>query len=117
VIRSQSRFRQTNRLPRAEVDADPDAVVLVGHQVHVVVARADGAELRLRELRELALRREVGAPDPVDHGMVARSCAGTPTPNEIRRVISPMTPSTPPSASRSSRRRSVSAALLPQPMS
>ena len=70
VIRSQSRFRQTNRLPRAEVDADPDAVILVGHQVHVVVARADGAELRLRELRELALRREVGAPDPVDHGMV-----------------------------------------------
>ena len=55
---------------RAEVDADPDAAVLVLHQVDVVVARADGAELRLRQLRELALRREVGVADPVEHRVV-----------------------------------------------
>ena len=55
---------------RAEVDADPDPAVLVLHQVHVVVARADGAELRLGELRELALRREVGVADLVEHRVV-----------------------------------------------
>ncbi len=55
---------------RAEVDADPDAAVLVLHQVDVVVARADRAELRLRQLRELALRREVGAADLVEHRVV-----------------------------------------------
>ena len=55
---------------RAEVNADPDAVVLVRHQVDVVVARADRAELRLRDLRELPLGREVGAADPVEHRVV-----------------------------------------------
>jgi hypothetical protein len=32
----------------AEVDTDPDAVLLVGEDVDVVVAAADGAELRVR---------------------------------------------------------------------
>ena len=36
---------------RAEVDADPDPALLVLHQVHVVVAGADRAELRLGQLR------------------------------------------------------------------
>jgi hypothetical protein len=35
-----------------------------------VVARADRAELRLGELRELALRSEVGVTDPVEHLVV-----------------------------------------------
>ena len=52
------------------MDADPDAAVLVLHQVDVVVARADRAELRLRELRELALRREVRVADRVEHRVV-----------------------------------------------
>ena len=65
--------------------------VLVLHQVDVVVARADRAELRLGELGELALRREVGSADlRSSTGWSTRSCAGTPMPNEIRRVISPI---------------------------
>ena len=36
----------------AEVDADPDAVILVDEQVDVVVARADGTELLARHLLE-----------------------------------------------------------------
>jgi len=55
---------------RAEVHADPDGALLVLHQVDVVVARADRAELRRRELDELALRREVGSTDLVEHRMV-----------------------------------------------
>ena len=55
---------------RAEVHADPDAAVLVLHHVDVVVARADRAELRLRELRELPLRREVRVADRVEHRVV-----------------------------------------------
>ena len=55
---------------RAEVDADPDPALLVLHQVDVVVARADRAELRLGQLRELALRREVRVADLVEHRVV-----------------------------------------------
>ena len=46
-------------------------------------------------------------------GWSLRSCAGTPMPNEIRRVISLMTNAIPPSASRSERVSSVRTALLP----
>ena len=55
---------------RAEVHAHPDPFVLVLHHVHVVVARADGAELRLRELCELPLWREVRVADRVEHRVV-----------------------------------------------
>src|SRR5437870_7177630 len=52
------------------MDADPYVAGLVLHQVHVVVSRTDGAELRLRELREPALRLEVRTVDRVQHRMV-----------------------------------------------
>src|SRR6266702_4017391 len=52
------------------MDADPYVAGLVLHQVHVVVARADRAELRLRELREPALGLEVRHADRVEHRMV-----------------------------------------------
>src|SRR5207244_991615 len=68
--REEAGRRLVAEAARAEVDADPDAALLVLHQVDVVVARADGAELRLRELRELALRRELGLPDGVEHRVV-----------------------------------------------
>src|SRR5207237_6459987 len=55
---------------RAEVHADPDPALLVLHQVHVMVARTDGAELRRRQLRELALRRKVGVADAIEHLVV-----------------------------------------------
>ena len=103
---------------RAEVDADPDPALLVLHQVDVVVARADRAELRLGQLRELPLRREVGVADLVEHRVVdplLRRHAHAE--RDPRRVISRMIASTPPSASRSARVSSVRAALLPQPMS
>jgi hypothetical protein len=54
----------------AEVDADPDEALLILHQVDVVVAGANGAQLRLRQLRELALGREFRATDPVEHRVV-----------------------------------------------
>ena len=50
--------------------ADPEAALLVLHQVDVVVAGADRAELLLGELRELALRLEVGLANSVEHGMI-----------------------------------------------
>ncbi len=52
------------------MDADPDQALLVLHQVDVVVARADRAQLRLRQLDQLPLRREVGVADLVQHRMV-----------------------------------------------
>ena len=52
------------------MDADPDVALLVLHQIHVVVARPDTAELRPGELQELALRLELGGADPVQHRMV-----------------------------------------------
>ena len=55
---------------RAEVHADPDRAVFVLHHVHVVVARADGTELRVRGLRQPALWRELGVLDPVDHRVI-----------------------------------------------
>ena len=56
---------------RAEVDADPEAVVgLVAEEVDVVVAGADGAELLRGEPGELALRLELGGADRVDHLVV-----------------------------------------------
>ena len=61
--REEARRRLVAEATRAEVHADPDAAVLVLHQVDVVVARADRAELRLCQLRELALRGEVGLAD------------------------------------------------------
>ena len=55
---------------RAEVHTDPDAAVLILHHVHVVVARADRTQLRLRQLGELALRRELCRADLVEHPVV-----------------------------------------------
>ena len=55
---------------RAEVDADPDLALLVLHQVDVVVARADRAQLRCGRLRQLPLRGELGVPNLVQHRMV-----------------------------------------------
>ena len=68
--RQEARGRLVPEAARAEVDADPDPALLVLHEVDVVVARADRAELRLRELHELALRVEVGLEDLLQHGMV-----------------------------------------------
>jgi len=50
--------------------ADPEAALLVLHQVDVVVTGADGAELRLRQLGQLALRRELRSADLVEHRVV-----------------------------------------------
>ena len=44
---------------RAEVHADPDQALLVLEQVHVVVARSDGAELIPRHLLEVADRLDL----------------------------------------------------------
>ena len=52
------------------MDADPDAAVLVLHQVDVVVARAHCAELRFRELCHPALRVEVRRADLLEDGVV-----------------------------------------------
>jgi hypothetical protein len=56
------------------VDADPDDAFLVLHQVDVVVAGADGAELRRRQVGEAALRREVGRANLLEHLMVRALC-------------------------------------------
>ena len=70
---------------RAEVHADPDAVVgLVAEQVDVVVARADGAELRGGEVGELALRLERRCRISSMTAMTAARPSLRPTPNEIR---------------------------------
>jgi hypothetical protein len=53
-----------------KVDADPEEAVLVFHEVDVVVARADRAELRRGRLGELPLRREVRVPDSVEHRVI-----------------------------------------------
>ena len=53
--------------PRAEVHADPHATVVVLHQVHIVVARADGAQLRLSHAGQLALRRKPRGADLLQH--------------------------------------------------
>ena len=68
--REEARGGLVAEAARAEVHAHPDPAVLVLHHVHVVVARADRAELRPGELRELPLRREVGVADPVEDRMV-----------------------------------------------
>ena len=52
------------------MDADPDPAVLVLHQVHVVVAGSDRAELSRGQVGEAALRREVRAANPLQHRMV-----------------------------------------------
>src|SRR5262249_36984189 len=69
--REEARGGLVAEAARAEVDADPDPAVLVFHHVDVMVARADGAELRLGQLRELPLRREVGVADPIEDRVVA----------------------------------------------
>ena len=61
---------------RPEVDADPDAAILVLHEVDVVVARADRAELRLGQLNQLALRREIGRADRLEHRVVGALLSG-----------------------------------------
>ena len=68
--REEARGGLVAEAARAEVHADPHAVVLVRHHVDVVVARADRAELRLRELRQLPLRRELRVADAVEHRVV-----------------------------------------------
>src|SRR2546423_11839406 len=57
--REEAGGRLVTETTRAEVDTGPDVTLLVLHQVDVVVARADGSELRLRKLRKLALRLEI----------------------------------------------------------
>ena len=57
---------------RAEVHADPHGAVLVGEQVDVVVAGADGAELVGGEVVQRALGARVGGADRVEHRMVDR---------------------------------------------
>jgi len=56
---------------RAEVDADPDTVLLVGEQVDVVVAGADRPELLGGQVAQLPLRRERRVADLVDDRVVA----------------------------------------------
>ena len=87
---------------RAEVDADPDPALLVLHQVDVVVARADRAELRRRQLGELSLRHELGLADLLQHRVVDPLLGRTrPCRTRSGAMISRMIDSTPPSASRS----------------
>ena len=71
------------------MDADPDPAVLVLHHVHVVVAGADGAELRLASCASFRCGAKSAVRIVSSTGWSARSGAGTPMPNEIRRVISP----------------------------
>ena len=60
------------------MDADPHAVLLVGEQVDVVVAGADGAELAGGQVAQLALGREGGVADLVDDGVVAGAAVVAP---------------------------------------
>lgn len=48
----------------------PHPAFLVLHQVHVVVTRADGAELRRRQRSQLALRFERRVPDLLEHRVI-----------------------------------------------
>ena len=68
--REEPRRRSVAEATRPEMDADPDPALLVLHEVDVVVARPDRAELRLGELRQLALRREFGGTDLLEDGVV-----------------------------------------------
>src|ERR671919_500031 len=68
--REEARRRLVAEPARAEVDAHPDTALLVLHEVHVVVAGADRAELRLGELRQLPLRAEARPTDAVENGVV-----------------------------------------------
>ena len=55
---------------RPEVHSDPEAVVLVGEQVHVVVAGTDGTELLGGQVVKLALGSERRLSNRVEHRMV-----------------------------------------------
>ena len=66
----EARGRLVPEAARAEVDADPDAALLVLHQVDVVVAGSYRAELRLGEPGELPLRGELRVADALQHRMV-----------------------------------------------
>src|SRR5438045_2113555 len=68
--REEARRGLVAEAARAEVDADPEEAVLVNEQVDVVVAAADRAELVARELRQLALRRELSVLDHVENRVV-----------------------------------------------
>ena len=85
--------------------ADGDALVL--DQVDVVVAGSARAELVRRVLASLRCGWNSAAAILSSMGWSTRSTAGTPIPNDTRRVISCMIRSTPPSASRSVRVSSV----------
>src|SRR4029079_448642 len=69
--REEARRGLVSKAARAEVAADPDATLLVLHHVDVVVARADRAELRRRQLVQLALGREVRVSDLVEDRVIA----------------------------------------------
>src|SRR6185436_13716273 len=57
---------------RAEVDADPEpAVRAILEQVHVMVAAADGAELRLRQREQRSLLRDRAVRDGIEDRRVA----------------------------------------------
>jgi hypothetical protein len=79
-----------------------------------VVAGADGAELLRGEVVELALRRERGLADRVEHGWSTGSLFLRPTPKLIRSKISSMIAG---AVRRCRRRRFVRTALLPHAMS
>ena len=93
--RDEARLSRAAEAARAEVDTDPHTVVLVRHQVHVVVARAHGAELRLGELRELPLRSELRGSNPLEHR--AGLCAPAPERRHRRRFAARF-PHVPPGA-------------------
>ena len=126
---------ETLARPRAGEQREALRLLLVARRSAVDVRREALTQLRAvivtaperlrQELRELTLgkllqrcsRLRRTSSIASSTGWSVRSATGTPMPNEIRRVISRITASTPPSASRSSRVSSVWAALLPQPMS
>ena len=111
-----ARRRLVAEAARAEVHADPDEALLVGEQVDVVVARADGPELvggERRAARAAAPRRRRGS-RRAPGGRPARRCGGR------RRTRSARRSRPSPAAGRRrcpSRRRPVRTALFPHPMS
>ena len=68
---------------RAEVHADPDIAVLVLEQVDIVVAGADGAELRARHLLEMT-DAGVVPQRAVEHRVVDRLRVGAAEPEAHR---------------------------------
>ena len=82
--RQETGRRPVTEPPAAKVHPDPQPVLLIGKQVHVVVPRPHRAKLLLGQLQEPPLRRELRGADALKHRIARRFTVLAPQPKADR---------------------------------